>query len=158
MWGFGRARDVVEKDAVYVGGWSLQHLLVPKRKGGIHGEHISPLPSPELVTDNKGGDSDSSEDRVNRVAVQQDWTAAEERALVRKLDLRVLLPCCIVYFFAYLGIIEPPPSFSLTPASGGTSSLMDLQARPRPDRQRTGFASRDLAQHPPGVAPSGKGL
>lgn len=27
---------------------------------------------------------------------------AEERALVRKLDLRVLFPCCIVYFLAYL--------------------------------------------------------
>lgn len=32
----------------------------------------------------------------------RDWDAAEERALVRKLDLRVLLPCCILYFLAYL--------------------------------------------------------
>ena len=31
-----------------------------------------------------------------------DWEAAEERRLVRKIDTRVLLPCCILYFLAYL--------------------------------------------------------
>lgn len=31
-----------------------------------------------------------------------DWEAAEERKLVRKIDTRVLLPCCILYFLAYL--------------------------------------------------------
>jgi hypothetical protein len=37
-----------------------------------------------------------------RLAVVSDWDAAEERRLVRKLDLRVMLPCCIIYFLAYL--------------------------------------------------------
>jgi hypothetical protein len=34
--------------------------------------------------------------------VQRDWTPAEERVLVRKLDLRVLLPSFIIYVLAYL--------------------------------------------------------
>jgi MFS family permease len=32
----------------------------------------------------------------------QDWGEDEERKLVMKLDSRVLLPCCIIYFLAYL--------------------------------------------------------
>ena len=43
---------------------------------------------------------DSSQDRAEHVSAVQDWSNAEEKALVRKLDLRVLFPCCIVYFFA----------------------------------------------------------
>jgi hypothetical protein len=31
-----------------------------------------------------------------------DWDEAEERRLVRKLDFRVMLPCCIIYFLAYM--------------------------------------------------------
>lgn len=31
-----------------------------------------------------------------------DWEAAEERRLVRKIDTRVLLPCCVLCFLAYL--------------------------------------------------------
>lgn len=47
--------------------------------------------------------SDTSEDRIERTnAVEEDWTPAEEAALLRKLDLRVLLPCCVVYFVAYV--------------------------------------------------------
>lgn len=38
--------------------------------------------------------SDTSEDRIERLnTVEPDWEAKEERALVRKLDLRVLFPC-----------------------------------------------------------------
>lgn len=46
---------------------------------------------------------DSSEDRASQATVEIDWSTEEERALRRKLDLRVLLPCFLVYFFAYLG-------------------------------------------------------
>ena len=44
----------------------------------------------------------TDQDIVEHVAVVKDWTPAEERALVRKLDMRVLFPCCILYFLAYL--------------------------------------------------------
>jgi hypothetical protein len=46
--------------------------------------------------------SDIGQHDIEHVTVVDDWTPAEERALVRKLDLRVLFPCCIVYFLAYL--------------------------------------------------------
>jgi hypothetical protein len=37
---------------------------------------------------------DTSEDRIERLnTTEPDWEAKEERALVRKLDLRVLFPC-----------------------------------------------------------------
>jgi hypothetical protein len=39
---------------------------------------------------------------VEHNAAEKDWSDEEERALVRKLDVRVLLPCCIIYFLAYL--------------------------------------------------------
>jgi hypothetical protein len=49
---------------------------------------------------------DSSEDRVQTATlVAPEWTNKEERALIRKLDFRVLLPCCIIYFLAYLGML-----------------------------------------------------
>lgn len=44
----------------------------------------------------------ASQDRAEEVNAVKDWTDDEERKLVRKLDLRVLFPCCIVYFLAYL--------------------------------------------------------
>ncbi|KAJ9634439.1 hypothetical protein H2204_006264 [Knufia peltigerae] len=78
---FSNAREAVEAEGVLIGGWSLRRAMWPKTVDGIH---------------------DSSQDRVEHVAAIQDWDAAEEAALVRKIDLRVLLPCCIVYFLAYL--------------------------------------------------------
>jgi hypothetical protein len=51
---------------------------------------------------NLNSNSDINQYGIEHVTVVEDWTAAEERALVRKLDLRVLFPCCIVYFLAYL--------------------------------------------------------
>lgn len=45
------------------------------------------------------GVAHSNAEHVNVVA---DWTLDEERRLLRKLDFRVLLPCCLVYFVAYL--------------------------------------------------------
>ena len=44
----------------------------------------------------------SSQDRAEHVNALHDWDDAEEQRLIRKLDLRVLLPCCITYFLAYL--------------------------------------------------------
>ncbi|KAI4853935.1 hypothetical protein E4T44_00537 [Aureobasidium sp. EXF-8845] len=45
----------------------------------------------------------SSEDRIQaQTRAEPEWTEEEERALVRRLDLRVLLPCCIIYFLAYV--------------------------------------------------------
>ncbi|KAK8130596.1 hypothetical protein PG999_002976 [Apiospora kogelbergensis] len=80
----GYHQDLVstEGDGVNVGGWSVRHLLWPKKANGVH---------------------DSSEDRAAHAAtVETDWSAEEERALVRKLDMRVLFPCFLVYFFGYL--------------------------------------------------------
>ncbi|KIW47782.1 uncharacterized protein PV06_00445 [Exophiala oligosperma] len=34
--------------------------------------------------------------------LERDWTAAQEKALVRKLDLHIMIPCCIIYVLAYL--------------------------------------------------------
>lgn len=47
---------------------------------------------------------DTSEDRIERInaGVEQDWTPEEEAKLLRKLDLRVLFPCCVIYFLAYV--------------------------------------------------------
>jgi hypothetical protein len=77
-------RDTLQQEGVYIGGWSLKYTLTPQR--GIDGKH------------------DSVEDHINASDLTEiDWTEAEERALVRKLDLRVLFPACIIYFLAYLG-------------------------------------------------------
>ncbi|KAK5206364.1 hypothetical protein LTR41_007802 [Exophiala xenobiotica] len=78
---FSETRTAAEAEGIYIGGWSVRRAMWPKTVNGKH---------------------DSSQDRVEHVAAIQDWDAAEEAALVRKLDCRVLLPCCIVYFFAYL--------------------------------------------------------
>ncbi|KAK8038687.1 hypothetical protein PG993_007098 [Apiospora rasikravindrae] len=75
-------RNLIEADGVHIGGWSLRHVLWPQKANGLH---------------------DSSEDRVAKITVEADWSAEDERNLVRRLDLRVLFPCCVIYFFAYLG-------------------------------------------------------
>lgn len=81
MANFQRSRAAVETEGVFIGGWSIKQAFVPTKVDG----HI-----------------ESSQDRAEHVSAVQDWSNAEEKALVRKLDLRVLFPCCIVYFFAYL--------------------------------------------------------
>lgn len=40
--------------------------------------------------------------RIEQTNAIVDWDSAEERRLLRKIDTRVLLPCCILYFLAYL--------------------------------------------------------
>ncbi|KAH7327535.1 major facilitator superfamily domain-containing protein [Rhexocercosporidium sp. MPI-PUGE-AT-0058] len=79
---FDEDRKALEQEGVYIGGWSFKNVLTPTFKDGKH---------------------DSSEDRVESNAIEEpDWTRAEERALVRKLDMRVLLPCFIIYVLAYM--------------------------------------------------------
>ncbi|KAL2067353.1 hypothetical protein VTL71DRAFT_1778 [Oculimacula yallundae] len=82
MTSFISSRESFEKEGVYVGGWSLRGVLTPKKRNGKH---------------------DSSEDKIEEnTALPAQWTAKEESILVRKLDMRVLFPCTIVYFLAYL--------------------------------------------------------
>ncbi|KFY99852.1 hypothetical protein V500_01249 [Pseudogymnoascus sp. VKM F-4518 (FW-2643)] len=79
---FAERRARLEEEGILIGGWSMRNIITPKKKDGKH---------------------DSSEDRVqNATLAAPDWTNEEERALLWKLDLRVLLPCCIIYFLAYL--------------------------------------------------------
>ncbi|KIW94367.1 uncharacterized protein Z519_04343 [Cladophialophora bantiana CBS 173.52] len=81
MFGWQAAKVAVEAEGIYIGGWGLQNVFWPKRMDGHHA---------------------SSQDRIEHVVAIQDWDADEERKLVRKLDARVLFPCCIIYFLAYL--------------------------------------------------------
>ena len=55
------------------------------------------LSSTEVVANASAGQT-----KVEQVNALIDCDPAEEPRLVRKLDMRVLLPCCIVYFLAYL--------------------------------------------------------
>ena len=46
---------------------------------------------------------DSSEDRIQAMTVlDKDWSPEEERALVRKLDIRLLTTCFVIFMLAYL--------------------------------------------------------
>ena len=76
MFGFDEARSAVEAEGVYIGGWSLKQAVIPEKH--------------------------AAQTKVEQVNTLIDWQPEEEAKLVRKLDLRVLLPCCIVYFLAYL--------------------------------------------------------
>ncbi|KAK2786488.1 hypothetical protein FQN52_007793 [Onygenales sp. PD_12] len=70
--------DALEREGVYIGGWGFKDLYKPSK--------------------NTDREYDTSEDRIERLnGVEADWTAKEERALQRKLDMRVLFP-------AYSGI------------------------------------------------------
>ncbi|KAF4759765.1 hypothetical protein HAV15_005119 [Penicillium sp. str.  len=81
---FSQRRSAIEEDGVYIGGFDLRKAILPIR--------------------DQGGRLDTSEDRIERInaGVEQDWTPEEEAKLLRKLDLRVLFPCCVIYFLAYL--------------------------------------------------------
>ncbi|KAH8879722.1 MFS general substrate transporter [Thozetella sp. PMI_491] len=79
---FSRDRKLLEDEGVYIGGWSLKNLFAPSYKDGK---------------------PNSGEDRAeNNALAVRDWTDEEEKALVRKLDMRVLLPCFIIYVLAYM--------------------------------------------------------
>ncbi|KAJ5781021.1 hypothetical protein N7457_006181 [Penicillium paradoxum] len=80
---FSERRKAIEADGVYIGGFKLRNSMIPEKKAD--------------------GSYNTTEDRIEQFnAAEQDWTPQEEAKLLRKLDLRVLLPCCIIYFVAYL--------------------------------------------------------
>ncbi|KAJ9616416.1 hypothetical protein H2200_000134 [Cladophialophora chaetospira] len=82
MFGWQDAKKAVEAEGIYVGGWDPRNAVLPNRNAR---HHVA-----------------NREDTLEHAATVQDWEADEERRLVRKLDTRVLLPCCIIYFLAYL--------------------------------------------------------
>src|SRR4051812_43012861 len=95
---FHEDRKALEQEGVYIGGWSFKNVITPTFKDGKHGKYLFPY-----IGHRNNLALDSSEDRVETNAVEEpDWTRAEERALVRKLDMRVLLPCFIIYVLAYM--------------------------------------------------------
>jgi hypothetical protein len=97
MFGFQEKRAAVEAEGVFIGGWSIRKAIAPTRINGKIGTLPMHWPDdrPYIIPE-------SSQDKAEHVSAIQDWDDAEERRLLRKIDLRVLLPCCIVYFFAYL--------------------------------------------------------
>ncbi|KAL6241694.1 hypothetical protein RBB50_011476 [Rhinocladiella similis] len=73
---------LLESEGVYIGGWGLKNILTPRTTDGKH---------------------DSSQDRIQAITVlDKDWSPEEERALVRKLDLRLLPACFIIFLLAYI--------------------------------------------------------
>ncbi|KAI9677803.1 MAG: hypothetical protein M1822_008115 [Bathelium mastoideum] len=75
-------RDIFQEEGIYIGGWSLQHVLIPAKKARLDGI--------------------AGDDVKEKALAEQDWSKDEETRLRRKLDRRVLLPCCIIYFLALL--------------------------------------------------------
>ncbi|KAK2734914.1 hypothetical protein FQN55_002484, partial [Onygenales sp. PD_40] len=71
--------DALEREGVYIGGWGFKDLYKPSK--------------------NADGEYDTSKDHIEQLnGVEANWTAKEERALQRKLDMRVLFPACVIYF------------------------------------------------------------
>lgn len=98
MFKFAEAKAAVESEGVHVGGWSLRQAIWPRREESQIG--ISTQTSILLLSKKKT--LTKHEEQAENVTVVVDWTPEAERALVRKLDWRVLFPCCILYFLAYL--------------------------------------------------------
>lgn len=42
---FRAQRDELEKEGVYIGGWSFKNVLTPKKLDGKHGKQVPTLPS-----------------------------------------------------------------------------------------------------------------
>lgn len=101
MFNLAVRRAALEEEGIFIGGWSPRYALAPKKVNGKHGK----MEILSIVLKNQTTNCclDSSEDRVQEATVvAPEWTADEEKRLLRKLDLRVLLPACVVYFLAYL--------------------------------------------------------
>ena len=79
---FRSQRAALEEEGVCIGGWSLRHVLTPKKKRCLN--------------------SDSASDIEEKPAVKPEWTTEEETKLRRKLDRRLLLPCCMIFFLSIL--------------------------------------------------------
>jgi len=48
MTSFNRSRDALEHEGVYIGGWSLKNVLLPKKLNGLHGKRLIPAQDPVL--------------------------------------------------------------------------------------------------------------
>ncbi|KAL9088345.1 MAG: hypothetical protein Q9165_006270 [Trypethelium subeluteriae] len=79
---FRRRRAILEQQGVYIGGWSIKNALTPTKRSDSR--------------------SDVEGDGEEKELVEQNWTKTDEAKLRRKIDLRVLFPCCIINFLAVL--------------------------------------------------------
>ena len=79
---FDSRRRLLEQEGVYIGGWSIKNVLIPRKRNRL--------------------DGDAEEDFEEKPLVEQDWTKDEEAKLRRKLDFRVMFPCCFIFFLAVL--------------------------------------------------------
>lgn len=89
---FTEKAAALEAEGVYIGGWSAKNVLSPRKDThGEYGKSLRTLLQCSLTDQS----SDTSEDRIERLTTaRSDWTDAEERRLVRKLDARVVFPSC----------------------------------------------------------------
>ena len=85
---FGEARTAIESEGVNICGWSLGQAVKPERDSG---SCITGC----LNTQRRILTNYQVQAKVEQVNALIDWEPHEEARLVRKLDLRVLLQCCI---------------------------------------------------------------
>jgi hypothetical protein len=89
---FSESRAQLEQEGVHIGGWSLRQVFTPSKDHSVgHGTSRSACFTGLLLTTLAGGAQDI---RGHTLGLESDWTLQEEKALVRKLDLHIMVPCC----------------------------------------------------------------